>query len=206
MSRAGGLLVGLSLAAMALGAVGVQALSTARAEPPIDAALAARAEGIVLSRCGVCHSTDLISQQRLPRAKWEAIVAKMRHWGAQLSDDDAAALLAYVADRYAPTAPIVSVPPPAAASLPPNIPAVSDRPTGVARRGATLFATNCQACHGEKAVGGAGPKLSGNPILREGDRFWETVLHGRGAMPAWAALLKPQDIADIHAWLQTLSK
>jgi cytochrome c oxidase cbb3-type subunit 3 len=28
-------------------------------------------------------------------------------------------------------------------------------------------------------------------------------VHGRGAMPAWDAVLSHQDIADIHAWLLT---
>ncbi|HSE58712.1 MAG TPA: cytochrome c, partial [Nitrospiraceae bacterium] len=75
---------------------------------------------------------------------------------------------------------------------------------GNAKRGAGLFAVNCQACHGAKAVGGAGPKLAGNPILGEDERFWDTVVHGRGAMPAWGTALKPQEIADIQAWLSAL--
>ena len=52
-------------------------------------------------------------------------------------------------------------------------------------------------------MGGMGPKLVKNPILKQEDLFWETVLHGRGAMPAWGSVLSRQDIADIHAWLRT---
>ena len=82
--------------------------------------------------------------------------------------------------------------------------AATDGPlTGVAARGAGLFAHNCQACHGEGAVGGAGPKLASNTILKNEGAFWETVLHGRGPMPAWGAVLSHQEIADIHAWLAT---
>jgi cytochrome c oxidase cbb3-type subunit 3 len=46
-----------------------------------------------------------------------------------------------------------------------------------------------------------GPKLEKNPILKREDLFWETVLRGRGPMPAWGSFLSQQDIADIHAWL-----
>jgi cytochrome c oxidase cbb3-type subunit 3 len=49
-----------------------------------------------------------------------------------------------------------------------------------------------------------GPKLAANPILLENERFWETVLDGRGAMPPWREALSPQEIADILAWLKTL--
>jgi mono/diheme cytochrome c family protein len=49
-----------------------------------------------------------------------------------------------------------------------------------------------------------GPKLSKNPILTDESRFWGTVRKGRGAMPAWSAMLDAQEIADIQAWLKTL--
>ena len=74
---------------------------------------------------------------------------------------------------------------------------------GVVEKGAGLFEHNCQACHGTGATGGMGPKLVKNPILRHEDLFWETVLHGRGPMPAWGSVLSHQDIADIYAWLTT---
>ena len=63
--------------------------------------------------------------------------------------------------------------------------AFDGQPTGVATRGAGLFVHNCQACHGEGAIGGAGPKLAENTILKNEGAFWETVLYGRGPMPAW---------------------
>ena len=78
--------------------------------------------------------------------------------------------------------------------------AASDGPGGAAR-GARLFAHNCQACHGEGAVGGTGPKLAGTTILKNEEVFSETVAHGRGLMPAWGTVLSHQEIADIHAWL-----
>jgi cytochrome c oxidase cbb3-type subunit 3 len=46
-----------------------------------------------------------------------------------------------------------------------------------------------------------GPKLVKNPILKHEESFWETIVHGRGSMPAWGAVLSHQDITDIYAWL-----
>ncbi len=183
--------------------------TTVRAQPttPSERELFARGEGLVLARCGVCHSTDLIAQQRLSDDKWDVTVTKMRHWGAEVTDEEARTLVAYLSARYSPTTPDVlpseheAIAPFRAEEEPAT---QAERPIGNARRGAHLFSTNCQACHGQMAAGGAGPKLSNNPILSEVDRFWDTVLHGRGAMPAWGAILKTQEIADIHAWLQTI--
>jgi cytochrome c oxidase cbb3-type subunit 3 len=170
----------------------------------VSAALAPRAEGLILARCSVCHSADLISQQRLPQGRWEATVEKMRHWGAEISKDEANLLVRYLSARYHPGAPD---------RLPPldqeqgktepfvQEPASSGPVVGVANRGAGIFVNNCQACHGAGAMGGMGPKLAKNPILKHEDVFWDTVLHGRGPMPAWGSVLSQQDIADIHAWL-----
>ena len=172
----------------------------------VSAALALRAEGLIIARCSVCHSADLVAQQRLPRARWEATVEKMEHWGAEISNDETDLLVRYLSARYHPGAPD-QLPPldsefrkadPLTQEL------LSEGPlTGVAARGAGIFEHNCQACHGAMAIGGMGPKLVKTPILKQEDLFWETVLHGRGAMPAWGSVLSPQDIADIHAWLVT---
>ncbi len=172
----------------------------------IAAALAPRGEGLIIARCSVCHSPDLVTQQRLPRDRWEATVEKMRHWGAELSNEEADLLVRYLSARYHPGAPD---------HLPPlDIESRKAEPlqqeqdmegpvTGVAARGAALFAHNCQVCHGTDGTGGMGPKLAKNPILKHEDLFWETVMHGRGPMPAWGSVLSRQDIADIHAWLLT---
>ena len=172
----------------------------------VSAAQALRAEGLIIARCSVCHSADLVAQQRLPRARWEATVEKMEHWGAEISNDETDLLVRYLSARYHPGAPD-QLPPldsefrkaePLTQEL------VAEGPlTGVAARGAGIFEHNCQACHGAMAIGGMGPKLVKTPILKQEDLFWETVLHGRGAMPAWGSVLSPQDIADIHAWLVT---
>lgn len=77
-----------------------------------------------------------------------------------------------------------------------------DYPIGEKDQGSGLYNTNCKSCHGAFAAGGYGPKLEGNSILQDADRYWQTVLYGRGNMPAWKDRLQNQDIADILAWLQ----
>lgn len=172
----------------------------------VSAALAPRGEGLIVARCSVCHSPDLVSQQRLPRDRWAATVDKMKHWGAEISDEEADLLVRYLSARYHPGAPDQLAPFNSelhrAEPLKPE-PAAEGPVTGVASRGAGLFEHNCQACHGTGAMGGMGPKLVKNPILKHEDAFWETVLHGRGPMPAWGSVLSHQDIADIHAWLMS---
>lgn len=170
----------------------------------VVSALAPRAEGLIVARCSVCHSPDLITQQRLPKERWQATVEKMTHWGAEVSQEEADLLVRYLSARYHPGAPD-QVPPldhELGKAEPLTQEPAGDGPlVGVAKRGAAIFAHNCQACHGSGAMGGMGPKLAKNPILKHEDVFWETVLHGRGPMPGWGSALSHQDIADIHAWL-----
>ncbi len=175
-------------------------------EDDVVMALAPRAETLIMARCSVCHSPDLIAQQRLPKERWDATVEKMMHWGAEITREEADLLVRYLSARYHPGAPD-HLPPVdqdirKAEPLRPE-PAPAGPLIGVAGRGAGIFEHNCQACHGQDGIGGHGPKLAKNPILKHEDLFWDTVLHGRGPMPAWGAVLSQQDIADVHAWLMT---
>lgn len=61
---------------------------------------------LVAIRCGICHSTDLVTQQRLDRSRWTATVDKMIHWGASLSPEERTALVNYLATQYHPRAPV----------------------------------------------------------------------------------------------------
>jgi cytochrome c oxidase cbb3-type subunit 3 len=92
---------------VATGLLGLVTLpfSRAGAAPEDHAGRAARAEGLVFARCSVCHSTDLIIQQRLDRSRWEATVRKMIHWGAELSEEEAGLLVEFLAARFHPNAP-----------------------------------------------------------------------------------------------------
>lgn len=176
-------------------------LATGRAE---EQPANQQAQRLLAARCAVCHSADLVLQQRLARDRWEATVDKMVHWGAHLDKEEAALLTSYLATYFHPEAgPVVALPaaPSVQADQEPGIPPTR---VGVTARGATLYKQNCLPCHGEAGSGGVGPKLARNPILTEVDRFQTTVNQGRGAMPPWETVLRPQDIADIYAWLTTL--
>ena len=127
----------------------------------------------------------------------------MVHWGADLSQEDAALVVQYLTARNHPDAPdqLPSIETELAMLETSRAQSAASDGPGVAARGARLFAHNCQACHGEGAVGGVGPKLGGTTILKNERAFSEMVAHGRGAMPAWGTVLSHQEIADIHAWL-----
>jgi cytochrome c oxidase cbb3-type subunit 3 len=91
-------------------AVGMVMLTAVTAMPEddltsISIALGPRAEALIMARCSVCHSADLITQQRIPPARWEATVEKMKHWGAEISEEEAGLLIRYLSARYHPGAP-----------------------------------------------------------------------------------------------------
>jgi len=164
---------------------------------------------LLMARCAVCHSTDLIVQQRLTLTQWIKTLNKMERWGAQVSSAEQTQLANYLAARYHPgasgsleqTAQDSLEGPVTESTIHPGIPEHSE---GRPDHGQRLFGQNCVPCHGTAAVGGMGPKLANNPILTDERRFWATVRQGRGAMPAWSAMLNAQEIADIQAWLKTL--
>ena len=157
------------------------------------------AQRLLAVRCTVCHSIDLIAQQRLDREHWSMIVKKMSSWGAQISESEQEMLVAYLGSRYHPDAGAVVDEEPAL-RLFPSI----DQAQGNPKQGQHLYGQNCVPCHGAQGAGGVGPKLAGNQVLTDTPRFWETVLNGRGGMPPWGTTLTGQEIADIHSWLQTL--
>ena len=52
--------------------------------------------------CVACHSGDVLRQQRLTERQWTASIAKMKGWGAELSDEDSARLLGYLSEHFGP--------------------------------------------------------------------------------------------------------
>ena len=59
---------------------------------------------------------------------------------------------------------------------------------------------NCVSCHGQDASGGMGPNIQG-----EGGDVVEAV-NGEGAMPSYAGFLCPNDVIDLQAYLNSVSK
>jgi hypothetical protein len=87
--------------------LGAAAVSTAQVDDgaKVEPAPAREAVMLIQTRCGLCHTTDLIVQQRLPEDRWAATVEKMVSWGATLSNDEKTVLLQFLTTQYRPDAP-----------------------------------------------------------------------------------------------------
>jgi len=65
-------------------------------ESKVDAA------SLVENRCTQCHSLDKVTSVQKTQAQWDATVSNMVQKGAQLSGDEQAAVVAYLAETYGP--------------------------------------------------------------------------------------------------------
>lgn len=52
--------------------------------------------------CVLCHSTDMLRQQRLNEKQWAASVTKMVGWGAEVPESGKDALIAYLVANFGP--------------------------------------------------------------------------------------------------------
>jgi len=63
-----------------------------------------KGKGMELTRsyCAICHSLDYITtQQRFPKAKWQAEVAKMiKVYGAPINEENAGVIVEYITTAY----------------------------------------------------------------------------------------------------------
>ena len=80
--------------------------SSTTTRPELGAKTPALPEGdgkaIADKACLVCHSGDVLRQQRLTERQWTASIAKMKGWGAEVSDADVPRLIAYLQERFGP--------------------------------------------------------------------------------------------------------
>lgn len=66
------------------------------------------------------------------------------------------------------------------------------------------FQNGCSACHGDTGQGGIGPTLALTSMSVE--EVIEQYRNPRAVMPAFSAgVVSDQEVADVHAWLQTLA-
>lgn len=89
--------------------------SLAPAAPPVtidrDALLAGKLPDgapeteLVNAQCRICHSVEYLTQQRLSEAAWKKTIDKMRKFGATLTDEQAASLVAFAARYWNPDLP-----------------------------------------------------------------------------------------------------
>lgn len=71
---------------------------------------------------------------------------------------------------------------------------------------AEIYNNNCASCHGAARLGGTGPALIPETLGRmRGPNLEKVIANGRAAtqMPAFADMLKPEDIASLAAYLET---
>jgi len=54
------------------------------------------------SRCVICHEADIITSQKLSLTGWTNSINKMVRWGSQITADERAVLLPYLAQHFAP--------------------------------------------------------------------------------------------------------
>jgi hypothetical protein len=63
------------------------------------------ARALVQGKCLLCHSGDYVTQQRLTEGQWQRTVDKMRKFGTPATDDEAKAMVGYLARYWTPDLP-----------------------------------------------------------------------------------------------------
>jgi hypothetical protein len=63
------------------------------------------ARTLVQAKCLLCHSGEYVTQQRLTEGQWQKTVDKMRKFGTPANDDEAQAMVAYLARHWTPDLP-----------------------------------------------------------------------------------------------------
>jgi mono/diheme cytochrome c family protein len=173
---------------------------------PLTAEQEARAKLAVRESCQMCHSAEMLEQQRLTPAQWAANVKKMQGWGAPLEGDDLPLVTAYLAKHQGLEAGPWAMPPVSKAQAEAALAPTPDGPfaDGDAKRGQAVYASSCASCHGPDARGAAvGINLVDRPVLYRAAEFAEVVRKGRNKMPQ-AAYVQNMDIAALLAYLRTL--
>jgi mono/diheme cytochrome c family protein len=127
--------------------------------------------------------------------------------GGPLSDQDVEDIVAYLVGILEGTEPIR----PAPTYQPPEIPPVPEV-SGDPSEGAVIFQSNCEACHGEEAVGGFGWPLAKEwPGTNPAAFIRQVVEEGIDGtiMPAWSQQsggpLSEAQIQDVTAYILSLS-
>lgn len=122
---------------------------------------------LVYGKCQTCHDLQyVVDGKGLLAAQWKAVLASMKDYGLEISDQEKDELEKYLSTYLGPN-------PPPAASAAATPPGKTD--------GKTVYQENCAACHGDTGAGqpGSFPPLFGNPDLFK-DRVFPAlvVLYG----------------------------
>ncbi|MFO0662878.1 MAG: c-type cytochrome [Polyangiaceae bacterium] len=185
----------------------VQPPAPAATDASVDKEALNDAEGkrIVRGACLSCHSEELLAQQRLPKAKWEATVKKMIGWGANVDATETEPLVAYLSRMYGPDAGAWEPEPILASDAVKRLEPQSDGvfAGGSAETGKGLYAERCSGCHGADARGSIGLDLVERPVLYRASDVAANIRMGRGKM-APVPRMTDREIADVLAYLRTL--
>jgi mono/diheme cytochrome c family protein len=172
----------------------------------LTASQQAQGKALVQNSCLACHTSEMVEQQRLTPAQWQANVKKMQGWGAPLEQDEPELVAAYLAQHHGLDAGAYQLPEihtgEAEAQLAP-LPD-GDLSGGDTKRGEQVYRTSCATCHGNDGKGAAlGVNLIDRPVLYRAPDFSLVVIKGRNRMPETTGIQKP-DIAAVLAYLRTL--
>ena len=79
--------------------------------------------------------------------------------------------------------------------------AAQDAPS--AQKGERIYADNCATCHGEDLINNSSIAFDLRRLgADEHDRFVNSVLHGKNAMPPWEGVLDPGQIESLWAYVR----
>jgi mono/diheme cytochrome c family protein len=155
--------------------------------------------------CNVCHSMEMIEQQKLTLPQWKAEVVKMVGWGATLPKDSEDVLAEHLHKKFLPDHT------PAPPWIEPRLALkeshqADQAAVSVAERNtpatAELYARQCANCHGPEGHGNdIGPRLTGRPSLTRPEQFLDLVIGGRNRMPSFGATLKNDELNALRRWL-----
>jgi len=137
-------------------------------------------------------SDDLISRGIREGRPGTAMAAYEKRRGGPLDDDTVAAIIAFLRDRG-----------------PLHIPLPAATVPGDVSLGETVYATNCQRCHGTRTDRGDAVHLANTTLLSAAsDAFLRhAIVHGRPGtpMPAFAGILPEAQIDNVVALLRSWS-
>jgi mono/diheme cytochrome c family protein len=169
------------------------------------------AEARVVSEqaCQMCHSVEMISQQRLTRAQWDKTVAKMAKWGPALGPGEDRQIADFLSGPKGPPASPSPAPPPrmtTLAAVEATLAPEGDAEKGDADKGAERFAKICATCHGKDARGDKAPSLVGRPVLSRPADWQAAIDKGRRRMPGFQNVVSAGDATDMLAWVRKISR
>ncbi|MFM7316616.1 MAG: c-type cytochrome, partial [bacterium] len=182
------------------------------ASPPLADVMALDAEEKVAFfnqrlelHCNTCHSREMIEQQDLTLAQWQAEVLKMINWGSTLPKDYQGLMAEHLSRLYpkgqTPKVARISPEVALAESLGLDLAAVSGDERQ-SEKAAGLYQTQCANCHGPEGKGAElGIRLVDRPMLTHPAAFGEITRKGRGIMPAFGESLKNEEVETIRRWL-----